>query len=782
MPRFPEVRRRWVSLPRGTKNRAVSQSSARKGAATPFEILRSKLDPPVARPGLVERRGLVERLSRARGERFVSIVAPPGYGKTTMLAQWAERDARPFAWVSVDGRDNDPVVFLTYVAEALNANGLVHPSVFKALLTPGDSVWTRGLPRLGAALVEREQPIVLVIDDVHLLDDPQCLDALAALALHVPASSQLVFSGRAEAQVGLASMRADRDLLEVDAPALALNDREAYQLLTAAGAEVTANEAAALNERAEGWAAGLYLAALSIASGNSSPASFHGDDRFVTDYLRAEELSRAGPEETEFLLRTAVLDSMCGPLCDAVLERSGSARLLEQLESKNLFVVALDHTRLRFRYHHLFREMLQADLLRRNPALVAELNARAAAWCEANGRPEDAIEYATAAGDNALLARVVAENAFPYYRSGRVTTVERWLAAFDDPELLRLYPAVAVFGVWVHALRGRADAAERWAYAVEETQGDALMPDGSPGSAWAVTVRALLCRAGIEQMLIDTDRAVNELAPVSPWRPPSMLLKGVALLLSGDADRAEAQFVESVRAAEGTGAVWAGLVARSELALLALARGDVTAAEAELALAGELVEDAQSGDYVVTAIMLAATARVAIARGQGARARQALVSAQRMRPSLTYALSWFSVQVRLELAKAHLALSDPRGAATLYYEAEDILRRRPRLGTLVAEADEIRGRIGSTADDSSGWASTLTAAELRLLPLLTTHLSFREIAERLFVSRNTVKTQAISVYRKLDASSRSEAIERAVALGLVDAAPASRAADFTRTG
>jgi LuxR family transcriptional regulator, maltose regulon positive regulatory protein len=217
-------------------------------------------------------------------------------------------------------------------------------------------------------------------------------------------------------------------------------------------------------------------------------------------------------------------------------------------------------------------------------------------------------------------------------------------------------------------------------------------------------------------------------------------------------------------------------VAHCELALLALARDDLEAADESVRVANALVQDAPSPDYVVTGLLLAATARLAIARGQGAQARQTLVAAQRIRPQLTHAISWFAVQTQLELAKAHLALSDARGAATLYHEADEILRRRPRLGTLADEAEQIRAQLTTAADQASGWASTLTAAELRLLPLLTTHLSFREIAERLFVSRNTVKTQAISVYRKLDASSRSEAIERAIELGLVDASPAARSA------
>jgi LuxR family maltose regulon positive regulatory protein len=746
------------------------------------EILRAKLDVPSPRPGLVERAGLLNRLGRERNGRFVSIVAPPGYGKTTALGQWAARDGRQFAWVSLDHRDNDPVVLLTYVAHALDADGSADPAILEALISAGDSLWTRGLPRLGAALASRREPLVLVLDDVHELENHQCLDALLALLPHVPRGSHLVFSGRTEARLGLAKLRADGELLELGPSALALTDAEAHALLAAAGVEVTEADANALNERAEGWAAGLYLAALSVESGSSSLASFSGDDRFVTDYLRAEELARVGPAELEFLLRTAVLDRMSGPFCDAVLERHDSIQVLEQLEHDNLFVVALDRQRRWFRYHHLFREMLQAELERRDPDLVATLNRRAASWCEANGQPEVAIEYSAAGGDTDAVARLVTACAFPYYRSGRVTTVERWLAMFDDSALLERYPAIAVFGVWMHALRGRPDAAERWAVAVESSPFEGPMPDGSPLEAWAATVRALLCKHGVEQMRIDAELAVSRLPAASPWRPVSLLLHAVAVLLSGELDRAEALLDQAAEAAVAGGAVWAGVVACSERALLALERDDLLAAESELARAGAFIDDAPPADYVVTAILLAATARLASAKGQGARARKTLASAQRIRPMMTHALSWFAVQARLELAKAHLALSDPRGASTLYQEANRILRRRPKLGMLVAEAENLRVRISAVAGQSSGWPSTLTAAELRLLPLLTTHLSFREIAERLFVSRNTVKTQAISVYRKLDASSRSEAIERAVELGLVDASPASRAADFTRSG
>jgi LuxR family maltose regulon positive regulatory protein len=766
-------------MPQSIDSRAAKRArsaSAKSRGHRAFEVLRSKLDVPQPRSGLVERTGVVARLARPRTGRFTSIVAPPGYGKTTALSQWSAADGRQFAWLSLDHRDNDPVVFLTYVAEALNAEGGIEPAVFDAL-TAGDLLWARGLPRLGAALASRRDPVVLVLDDVHELVNDDCLDALAALMPHVPQGSTLVLSGRVEARLGLPKLRADGELLELGPVGLALNDAEAYALLKAAGLEVTELEAKALNEHAEGWAAGLYLAALSLDGASSASFSaFGGDDRFVTDYLRSEHLARLSTDEVEFLTRTSVLDRMSGPLCDAVLECDDSALRLEAVEAANLFVIPLNHRRLWFRYHHLFREMLAAELRRREPGLVPVLNRRAAAWCEANGDPETAIEYWAAAGDFDELARLVSSLAFPLYRSGRVTTIERWLDLFDDEALLARYPAVAVFGVWVHALRGRPEAAERWALAVESPTSTTPMPDGSSPEAWAATVRALLCRRGVEQMQKDAEFAAAELTAESPWLPVSVLLQGVGMMLSGNVEDARGMLTKAAESAEASGGIYAGIVARCELALLELERGDLDAADADVRLASALVQDAPSADYVVTGLLLATSARLAIAQGQGARARQTLVAAQRVRPQLTHAISWFAVQTQLELVKAHLALSDARGAATLYHEADEILRRRPRLGTLVGEAEDVRERLTTASDQASGWASTLTAAELRLLPLLTTHLSFREIAERLFVSRNTVKTQAISVYRKLDASSRSEAIARATELGLVDASPAARRA------
>jgi LuxR family transcriptional regulator, maltose regulon positive regulatory protein len=764
----------------GRRPRAASRSG-RQAAA--FEILQSKLEVPKLRDGLVNRSALVSRLRGPTSARVISITAPAGYGKTTLLAQWAAEDPRPFAWLSLDDRDNDPAAFLTYLSAAADGIRPVDARVFRGAASGADSLWTVGLPRLGAALAAIGKPMVLVLDDVHELRQRDCIDALEPIAKHLPDGAQLVLSGRAEERLPLARLRAAGRLLALGPAELALSDSEAKGLLTEAGVKVSEAEASSLNERTEGWVAGLYLAALfSQESGSGELASFGGDDRFVSDYLRSEYLSRLKRSELDFLTRTSILDRMCASLCDTVLERSDSARRLEALQQANLFIVPLDHHREWYRYRHLFRDTLRSELDRLEPHLATELHRRAAAWYERNGQPDAAIEHMAAAGDTDSVARLVGTFAMPYYRSGRVVTLEGWMKRLVDPKLLKRYPEVATFGAFLHAMRGRPDDAEHYWFALEHSERDGPLSDGSSSPrVWAALVRAFLCRHGTAEMGADARLALKDLPAASMWHPTALLLLGISLLFEGEPERAEEVFEQTAEEAAGNGAIYAGLIAHSELALLALDRGDGEKAESDLAGARALLENQPIEEYVATAIYLAAAARAALARGQAATARELLVRAMRMRPLLTHAFPWFGVQTRLELAQTHFALGDIEGARTLCREAFDLISQRPELGTLRAQADELRDRLASVASMDDGWASSLTAAELRLLPLLTTHLTFREIAERLYVSRNTVKTQAISVYRKLDASSRSEAIERALELGLVDA-PVASGSRFTPPG
>jgi LuxR family maltose regulon positive regulatory protein len=764
-------------------SRPIKSASKAGREAAGFEILQSKLEVPELRDGLVNRSALVSRLRAPTSARVVSITAPAGYGKTTLLAQWAAEDPRPFAWVSLDERDDDPAAFLTYLTAAADEITPVDSGVFRAAASGADSMWTMGLPRVGAALAAIGKPMVLVLDDVHELRHRDCVDALEPIAKHLPQGAQLVLSGRAEDGLPLARLRAAGRLLSLGPKDLALSDIEARALLDEAGVEVTKAEASALNARTEGWVAGLYLAALfAHEAGSGELSSFSGDDRFVADYLRSEHLSRLKRPQIEFLTRTSILDRMCASLCDAVLDRTDSARRLQALEQANLFIVPLDHHREWYRYRRLFRDALRAELDRLKPEATEVLHRRAAAWYEQNGQPEAAIEHMAAADDIDEVAHLVGMFALAYYRSGRVVTVERWLKQLDDPELLRRHPEVATFGAFLNGLRGRPDDAERYWFALEHSERDGPMSDGSSSPrVWAALVRAFLCRHGIAEMEANARLALRDLPAASVWHPTALALLGISLLFGDDPERAEQVFEQTAEEAAGSGAIYPGVIAHSELALLALERGDGEKAEADLAAARALLENQPIEEYVLAAIYLAASAKAAFARGQAATARELLVRAMRLRPQLTHAVPWFGVQTSLELARTHFALGDIEGARTLCREAFDVISQRPELGTLRAQADELRDRLAGVASLDDGWASSLTAAELRLLPLLTTHLTFREIAERLYVSRNTVKTQAISVYRKLDASSRSEAIERALELGLVDA-PVASGSRFTPAG
>ena len=254
----------------------------------------AKLRRPLLRPGTVRRSSLVERLARDDGCPIVSVVAPTGYGKTTVLAQWAERNSQAFAWVSVDDADNDPKVLLTYVAKALDAVEPVGERVFDALASPGSSVPGSVVPRLGSAFSSMASPVALILDDVHVLHNSECRAALSVLADHVPAGSRLVLAGQAEPPLPIARLRVEGKLLEVGPGDLSLTCEEAFSLLSSMDLTLGEDDVAELHRRTEGWPAGLYLAALYLKEGGplASADSFGGDDRLVSEYLESQILAR----------------------------------------------------------------------------------------------------------------------------------------------------------------------------------------------------------------------------------------------------------------------------------------------------------------------------------------------------------------------------------------------------------------------------------------------------------------------------------------------------------
>ena len=736
----------------------------------PFEVVDSKIRVPTPPAGTVSRTALVNRLRAAGAFPLVLVVAPAGYGKTTLLSQWANRDARPFAWVSLDQGDDDPVTLLRHVAAALDRVEPLPASALEPLTPERRPAPARALQRLGAAIGARRAPFVLVLDDADLLSGDS-IAALGTLVGHIPAGSMIVLAGRVVPELPVAALRAGGPLLELGPYELALSRREAELLLRATRLELEDDDINELVERTEGWAAGLYLTALAArAECEEQPdvRSVSGADRYLADYFRSEYLSHLAPERLTFLRRSSVLETMSGPLCDAVLDRKGSALELASLERESLFIVPLDRHRGAYRYHHLFRDLLRQELEDREPELVPVLNQRAADWFEAQGDDEATLDYSHAAGNEDSAARILSSIAMPVSASGRVASVESWLDRFDD-EALQRHPEVAVEGSRIHALRGRPDEAEAWLAAAE--RGVPSNGKGAVTRACIDVVRAAMCAEGPESMLKRTTSALRKLPDDHPWRPWALVVNGTAHVLLGEDDLADQVFAV---AAAGSTQPESNALALSERSLLAAGRDDERA-EALALEAQRLIEERELDAYPTAALDLAATARALLRHGRWDEARRQLTITQRLAPFLTHAMPWLSVQVRLELARAYVTLRDRNAAHALVDEARAILTLRPELGVLAEQVAALEDEIEAMPEAAGGGTSGLTRAELRLLPLLSTHLSFREIGERLFVSRNTIKTQAISVYRKLGVSSRSDAIARATELGLVDAGAGSAA-------
>ena len=737
-----------------------------------FDLLASKLRRPVVRPGTVLRLPLTERL--ARGDRcpIVSVVAPPGYGKTTLLSQWAERNGQAFAWVSVDEGDNDPKVLLTYIAEALDAVEPIDRRVFDALASPVSSVPGSVVPRLGSAFSSMTLPVVLVLDDVHVLHNSECRAALSVLADHVPGGSRLAVAGRAEPPLRVARLRAEGRILEIGPGDLSLTCDEASSLLRDAGVALGEDEVAGLHRRTEGWPVGLYLAALYLREGGAlanAAVSFGGDDLLVSEYMESEFLARISRRQRVFLTRTAVLERMSGPLCEAVLDLSGSAATLAGLAGSNLLLVPLDRHGEWYRYHHLFRDMLLAELHRREPGLIPVLRRRAAGWCVRNGWPEEALEYSMAAGDVDAAAGLMEKLVIPAERRGRVPTIQRWLGWLEGRGGIEGHPMAAVLASMICALTGRPVEAERWADVVDRWQYEDPARPGDPSAeAWAAVMRTFLCRHGAERMRADADEAVRRFAAQSFVTPAPLFLQGIARLLCGDLDGGDQSLEDGVSVGEEVGAHEDVALALCERSLIAMARSDWGRAEAHAERAGTVLRRAGIEESYATPLVSAVRARTSLHRGDVLAARRELVGAQRLRHLLTYALPYFAVQARIELARVHHALADLAGARTLMLEVDELLLRRPGLGNLAGQARALQARLSQERGSSAPGASALTAAELRLLPMLSTHLSMPEIAGELFLSPNTIKSQAYSLYRKLGAASRSQAVARSRELGLLE--------------
>ena len=429
-------------------------------------LLATKLHVPRPRPEFVPRPRLADRLEEGLARGLVLVCAPAGFGKTALLADWARRGGRPVAWLSLDAADNDPARFWRHAVAAVGQacpgiGELPGPQPGPLAPSSSDGLVTAMINELAAAQAAEDE-VVLVLDDYHMIDSQPVHGSLLFLAENLPPGLRLVLASRSDPPLPLARLRARGQLAELRAAELRFTAEEAAALLREAiGADLPGAAVAALAARTEGWAAGLQLAALSLrgqADAAGFVAAFSGSHRYVLDYLTGEVLERQDDQVREFLLETAVLERLSGPLCDAVTGGAESQAMLEQVERAGLFLLPLDEVRGWWRYHHLFADLLRARLQQERPGRLLALHRAAAAWHEERGLADDALRHALAAGDPAWAARLIERYFDATFLQGQRVTIQRWLAALPAC-LVRSRPRLGLAQMWMALVGGQTEAA-----------------------------------------------------------------------------------------------------------------------------------------------------------------------------------------------------------------------------------------------------------------------------------------------------------------------------------
>jgi LuxR family transcriptional regulator, maltose regulon positive regulatory protein len=760
-----------------TPSVAVEVEGADRGSAEAVgspgpKLVWSKLRPPALRDGLIPRAGLLSLLQASLQAKLCLVDAPAGFGKTTLLGQWrmAAGGGR-VAWVSLDEGDNDPTRLWVYVVVALRT---VAPGVgagaLEALRRPSVDLDRVVLPGLLNELSGVGAPLVLVLDDYHLVTEGSCHQALGFFLDHLPANVHVVLSTRADPPLPLARMRARGELAEVRVADLQFTDEEASELLNASmGLQLAAEDVQRLVERTEGWAAGLVLAGLSLR-GREDPsgfiASFQGHNRHVADFLSAEVLERQPEQIREFLLRSSVLERLSGPLCDAVMEAEGSAGLLGELERSNLFLVPLDDRRQWYRYHHLFAQLLRLELGRRDPELVPVLHRRAAAWHQQAGNVEEAIYYASAAGEFTEAGALIARHWLSYWLGGRRATVARLLEGLPE-EAITAAPPVAFVAAWIRGFRGASkQQTERWLAATEDGGYGGPPPDGIPSLAFgAALARATMVFDDVGRSATAARRALELAGPQpTPFYWTAQAALGHGLYLSGQSAAARRRLEELVGRVPAAVQPYAVVTALAVLSLLAgdqdepsaasLARRAVAIGEAQ----GLSFEPLSGIVYLALGRALARQGELAEAEVQLGRALE-LLGVDSMGVHRAFAL--------LVLASVRHGRGDFPGARALVEQARELVERFADPGMLPALLGQTEQSLGSAPRRRAKLATPLTERELAVLRLLPTRLSTHEIGRELSVSVHTVRSQVQAVYRRLEVTTRAEAVAHARTLGLI---------------
>lgn len=738
----------------------------RAGANEISGVVPQRLRAPRARPDQLLRGRLVDMVTQC-GTPIVVVQAGAGFGKSTLLAQVMAADSRPSGWLTLDPVDDDPVVLVRHLVGALDHVGMDVSAVLAALSGPAPDLRRVVLPLLAAAVEARTEPFLLFFDDMHVLSHDDSVNLANELLRLLPSDCTVVLAGRALPEMRLARQELEGMLTRLDESDLAFTPDEAHHVLGAALPDLPAGLEREVMRVTLGWPAGLHLAILALRDHPDPPVVIDGllrSDRRVVNYLHQEGLARLDPDVSGFLTDISVLSTASGPLCDEVTGRSDSAKLLQQLvASGNLFVSPIGDGADVYRIHHLFSELLVGELRRTDPARESELRLRAARWFDGRGDADEAVTQALAARDFDLAAQVVFRHHAGVILQGETATLRRWLDSFPG-EIVASDGLLALAAGWSAMLDGdRRSLVHHLASARINPTAEPL-PDGTVSHAVAV--------AALEQMAaLDGLAAAGASAAVvaaagptgSPWWHVARLQSGLHRSAVGGIDPIE-EFTSIVLDTRGAASVHA--VATAHLSLAHLRAGNRDEADRLIRAALDELADRGLMTYGLTGIVHCAGSLVAACIGDDVSSRRRAGDAELILTLTRQLNQRAAILTRQLLAEAAIVRGEPGVAARLLPAARAALADEKDATALAATQNELEARLRTLRAHPE--VQDLTNAELRVIEQLPTHRSLEEIGEHLYVSRNTVKTHTLSIYRKLGVSSRGEAVARARELDLID--------------
>lgn len=715
-----------------------------------FPLLTTKLYTPHAPVALVERPRLFAKLAEglANAARLLLIAAPAGFGKSTLVATWVRSQAVPVGWLTLDAQDNDPLHFFTYLIAAIQ-RPLPNFGADLLLQVQGDLLPTHEfiLAKLVNALEQIQRPLLITLDDYHLITNPALHESMAFLLEHVPDGITFILATRVMPPLPVARLRARQQLIEIRLQELRFTSDETARLLNDLNAlELDAAALATLASRTEGWPAGLQLVVLALqaVTGDRQPflAQFSGSHEFIADYLLEEVLNRQAPAVADFLLHTAILDRFCAPLCAAVTGVTASEALLQDLFARNVFLIALDAERRWFRYHHLFADLLRARLLQSQHARLPALHRQASSWFATNGLINEAMTHALAADDLATAARLVNDHWSPLLHQGEISTILRWLAALP-PEPFESYPGLHNAYAWALFLKGQVMDVEAHLQQTER-------------------VLDTLCQAGRLRASDEEYRQAHA---------STQMLRAFVLYARRELPAAYAQAQIALPSSRLAGPLLeGGLYIITAHICRELGRLDEAVQYYRIGIPLSW----QQGNVIAALNAFTALSRLYRQRKQYQQAEQCCQEALQLLGEKKLEQIPAAGLLYLEQAEWLIDCRRPVEAQCVLDKALEV-GRSSGLANLLTAGEALHARLASTLAQATtatvphqaGLLDPLTSRELEVLALLADGCSNQEIAGKLVVALATVKKHTSSILAKLEANSRTQAVARARRLGLV---------------